>query len=392
MCRYLLTYIVDWGTLSGMERISRRDFLKTSALALSVPFIPRSLTDKEALPPEPLTELPILYTSKTPLCIEHQSSYGTLIDYTIPGYEKYTPETIEVSGVPLDILPPIAPEPDLKIANPQGEVAWTAYLPHITYGRPSRIKAIVGWGDRNSIHQFNGSLYGKRDNFVSSYAFSDRLAIYPSKIYNDLTALALIALWHRDNDPFLPGKTYSYLEITKVVEKVFDDFVLGQAFWAGGICATASTISKCVFLAEKRGLTEIKERYLHQPEFQYAENPFDPGVTKKNSDATVAFLMNRPANYRYNSDFKFSLTPDSPPLFFSLAAQVYPSDNPAPLTDIRRHTRAPADARLIFSVNLVSRDPNFYENQALKLMAIRDRYAAFHGFDDLFALNEEQKK
>lgn len=366
-----------------MERLSRRDFLKTSLLVASSGFVPDFLARSEILPPEPLTELPVLFASKTPVYIEH---------LTVPGYEMSAPEAIEVSNVPLDILAPVAPDSALEIPNPLGPVPWTANLPHVTFFRPSQMKAVVGWGDKEKIHILNGSLTGKKDNFVSSYAFSDRLGIYPSKIYNDLSALALIALWHKENGPFLPGQTYSYLELTGVVERVFDDFILGQAYYGGGICATVSTISKCVFLASQRGNTRIVEKWPHSLRNQYAENSFDPGVTKQNSDATVKFYLDKPAAYSGNTDFRFALSQDSEPLFFSFGAQVYPDAAPAEKTrSYRRHAKAPADARLIFSVSLVKEDPNLYEDQYDKLMGIRDAYASFHNFDDLFALNRYEK-
>lgn len=361
------------------ERLSRRDFLKVAGGASLAPLL------KER---RPMTELPVMWTKGTPLRAEQLTRGGWRMDYTAPGYEMYKPDWIKVSGMPFDFLTPIRPEPDLEVPEemePLGPVPWVADLPHVTGLQPTLLKAIVGYGLPGRPPRYLNVAYESKEasDIVSTYAFTDRLRIYPSKIYNILTAFYSIAEWQKKNGPMLPGNTYSYLEMTGAANRNAERYLTGGYLDAGGICAGVATLSKTSFIAQHRGLTEEVMRFLHKPNIQYAENPLDPGITKENSDATVSFVIGRPATHKDNGDFKFEIEETSLPLYFSFAAHTRLNKEPIYKNSPARHSVQPADARLTFSVSLVKKRPDF-DAEMERLLSLREEYARFHNFTDGF--------
>jgi len=191
------------------KELSRRDFIKAAAVSAAGLALPQMLVEasKEK---EALANLPIFYTHNTPVYIKHLTMGGNRIDTTLPIYKMYSPDWITISNMPLDILTPIRPESSEGIPGALGPVAWVADIPHVTGLQPPVLKAVVGYGDHNSLPEYiNGSLRGKEQaGIVSTYAFTDKLKIYPAKIYNILTAFASIAEWQSQNGPFMNGGCY----------------------------------------------------------------------------------------------------------------------------------------------------------------------------------------
>lgn len=365
-----------------MSEISRRAFLDLSLKTFLATMVPKELID--ILNPEenePLTRLPVLVTHDAPVFIEHLSRGGNKIDLTLPGTEMYSPDRIIVSGMPFDLLSPFYPDPDTQ---EDGNIAWIANLPHVTGLQPIIPKIVIGWGDMLSVHKINGQIQSKQlGEFISTYAFCDRIRIYPAKIYNILTALASISEWEMTKGPLMPGKEYSYLVMTGAPDRTAERFLKGGYLDAGGICASVATVSKSIFIAQATNTAEITRRFLHKPEIQYAENPGDPAITKANSDATVGWAPGSSADSPWSADLRFKIAETAKPLYLSFSAHVKHDFIPIDITASSRHRRQPADARLTFTVSLVTAKPNLRE-EITNLLRLRDEYAKFHNFDDKF--------
>ncbi|RLC32256.1 hypothetical protein DRH13_01940 [Candidatus Woesebacteria bacterium] len=371
------------------KEISRRAFIKTAAaLAGGVAaelVLPKKLveasTEKEAL-----TNLPVFYTQNTPIHIEHLTREGNPINTSYPANSKYAPNWITISDMPLDFLTPIRPESSEGIPNALGPIAWVTDIPHITGLQPPVVKAVVAYGNRDFHPSFiNGSLFRKEQmGIISTYAYTDRLRVYPAKIYNLLTVLSSISEWQSQNGPFMPGKTYSYLEMAGVTKRNYDRYInLKNYLDAAGICASVATISKCVFLAGAKGLTSTVMRKMHKPEVRYSENRLDPAITKLNSDATVEWVLGSEETYMWNSDFKFKIEPHAPPMYFSFKAHLKLDDEPIDPKHPARHKMQPADARLTFTVSLVKDKPE-HDKEINSLLSLRKEYSNFHNFADEF--------
>jgi len=335
----------------------------------------------------PLTDLPRLYTQDTPIFIENLTRGGRHVDATIPGNEMYAPDWMRISNMPFDILTPIRPEPSLKVPkefSPLGPIPWVADIPHVTGLQPTLLKAVVGYSDSSEkIQRFVGSIqtHNELSPIVSTHAFTDRLRIYPSKIYNILTALSEISAWQKENGPLMPGQTYSYLEMSGAPDRNRAKYLIGGHLEAGGICATVTDMSKTVYLASSLGFTQEVMRFLHEPNIQYSENPQDPGITKANSDATVSWVLGRPDDYPHNGDYRFKIVEGSSPLYFSFRADTLLNSEPINPKHPARHRVQPADARIAFTISLTKIKPGFDEEIG-RFLSLRDKYAAFHNFND----------
>lgn len=372
------------------KEISRRDFIKTVAglgIALGAELaLPKKLVEasKEK---EALTNLPVFYTHNTPIYIKHLTVTGNPIDTSSTRNSKFAPDWINVSGMPLDILTPIRSEKSDGIPGALGPFAWVADIPHVTGLQPPVLKAVIAYGGHCAYpSHINGYLFGKeQSNMISTYAYTDKIKVYPAKIYNILTALSSISEWQSKNGPFMPDKTYSYLEMTGVTKRNSDQYInLKNYLNAAGICASVSTMSKTLFLAETKGLVSITKRKIHDnPDWRYAENSLDSAITKLNSDATVSWVPGSEGTYMYNGDLKFKVEPHSPPLHFSFGAHLKFDDEPINLKHPARHKKQPADARLTFTVSLVKEKPD-YDKEIDSLLALRKIYSNFHNFADEF--------
>lgn len=351
-----------------MKELSRRDFLKLAGSAYMGLSLPSLKTEGGQEEISPLTELPALYTRNTPIKIEFLDEKGN------PDPEK-EPEWSIISDVPVDILPPITPVHFLELkVEPYANYpfAWVARLPHVT-GSPTEVKAVVAWGDSHFYRSFNGRLGDKNTDLISTYLYTEKERTYATKIWNDFTAFAAIAKWQKEHGPIMPGEEFSYIETTDIVKRLYKDYKMGIEYWAGGICATVSTLAKAVFLAGDRGYTEILKRRVHRPIFQYWASPLDPGVTKENSDATVYFEDNPTLRWR-NIDFAFRLLEDAPtPIYLSFAAYLNYDKKPS-----GRDRSYGSDARMTFSVSLKDKSPEIDEEEAL--LKLRQEYADFHQF------------
>lgn len=358
--------------------LSRREFLQASLLGLYG-------FAKEQRETGPLTDLPVFHTNNTSVRIEPLSRGGQRIDVSLPENQMFTPEWIRLSDTPLDILTPIYPEPGLQVPDAQGTIPWVCDIPHVTGLQPVLMKAVVGYGEQGrGMDRLLGTLEGKFfSDIISTYAFTDRQRIYPSKIYNILTALSLISQWQIDNGPLSPGREYSYLEMSGAAYRNAEQFLTGGYLDAGGICASVTTMSKAVFIASARGYTRELMRFMHEVRLRYGENPYDSGITKENSDATVEWVRGQPDLYHYNKDFKFELLPGCPPLWFSFSANLVLDDEPIYSEAAARHRIQPADARFTFNISLARERPD-YETQISRFLNLRSQYETFHIFNDGF--------
>ncbi len=356
------------------EKLSRRDFLKVAgaaALSLGVP------SSKEFEVREPLMDLPKFITNNTPVYIETLTRGGYAIDTTLPENFLYAPEWVRFDNMPLDIITPIRPDRTLEVPAALGPVAWVADVPHATGIYPPLMHVVVGFSrDELKMETVTGSLRGKNEDIVATFAFSDRTRIYPSKIYNILTVLDCISEWQQENGPLTEGNTYSYLEMSGVIHRNAERFLIGGYIDAGGICASVTTMSKCVFLSSALGLTEEVARHTHSPHLQYGENPLDRAITKENSDATVEWYPN-------HYDYRFRLLPGCPPLYFSFSAHLVLNDEPTNPNSPARHRSWPSDARLTFTISLKKTPPDYAAEQEL-LHNLKQRYENFHFFNDGF--------
>lgn len=355
------------------EKLSRRDFLKSALLGAAVFVVPKSIELQEKTP---LAQLPKFIAHNTPVYIETLTRDGGRINPEAA--EAYlAPEWVSLDNMPLDILTPIRPQRNLQVPGALGPVAWVADVPHATGIHPPLMHVVVGFSrDESRIEQLTGSLEGKDGNVVATYAFSDRSRIYPSKIYNILTALDCISEWQEQNGPLTPGNNYSYIEMSGVTRRNAERFLIGGYIDAGGVCASVSTMSKCVFLASSRGLTQEVARTMHKPSLRYGENPLDPAITKLNSDATVEW-------YPLHADYQFKLLPGTAPLYFSFNADLVLNEEPHNSQSPARHRSWPSDARLTFTISLTKNAPD-YKAEQQKLLSLRDEYDKFHNFNDGF--------
>lgn len=351
-----------------MKEISRREFLKLSGITMASAFAPKSDFGENG-ETEPLTGLPLLYTQDTPIQITFLKPDGTINRFA----EK---EWLKLSDTPVDILPPITPihHSSLGIEPQYGfPYAWTTKLPHVT-GSPTELLAVVAWGDSALYRQFNGSLSGKNGEIVSTYLYTEKANTYANKIWNDLTSYAAIARWQKNHGPLMPGEEFSFIKETELRDRIFKDYKRGLQLWAGGICATASTLSKAIFLASNRGYTDILRRSLHIPSLQYWASPLDPGVTKENSDATIYF-QDDPLRWWEDADLTFRVREDAPSsIYLSFAAQLSLDEKPLTGKDISLG----ADARCTFSASVKKTPPRIDEEEAL--LSLRAKYSEFHQF------------
>ena len=351
-----------------MREISRREFIKLagkSFLGLSLPNRSLEATEHEV---EPLTDLPIIYTENTPIRI-------TYLDYRGKPLPAHQPEWRILSGVPVDILTPITPISAIELGvQPQEDspTVWVAKLPHVT-GSPFEITAVVGSGEARLINNFNGKIQNKGQEVISTYAYSEQPYIYANKIWNDLTALAAISSWQKQHGPLMPGEEFSYFKTTNVIERVYEDYMQSSVYWAGGICATSTAISKAVFLAGAKGYTEELRRTRHLPHLEYWASPLDPGITKANSDASVLFRLDSEIDDRRNVDYRSRVREGSIPVYFSFNAHLDYDKEPN-----KSDYYPPADARFTFTVTLQKEAPQ--ENQEEALLALREEYAGFHQY------------
>lgn len=368
------------------ERLSRRDFIKLSGAATAGLMSPSWL--KEAGENvEPLTNLPIFYTKNTPVHLEFLTLGGNRIDSTLSANADYKPTWVTLSDMPISIIPPIKPDRSLTPPNAVGAIAWVADAPHITARYPTLTKVVVGYSDLFDHYprlQTTGSLMRKEwFGIKSTYLFTDKQNIYPAKIYNILTALASISEWQKDNGGLKPGETYSYLEMSGVTKRNADRYINLRGFLdAAGVCASVSTISKTVLLASAQGLATVIARREHD-HFKYSANPLDPGITIENSDATVEWIPGSDELYLYNTDYRFKISEDSPPLYLEFKVQVDQDENTINPNHPGRHKIHPADARLTFTVTLTENQPSFDE-QISNIYTARKSYADFHNFEDGF--------
>ena len=353
------------------EKLSRRDFLKSAFFGAAALAMPKSIELQEK---GPLSELPKFITNNSPVYVETLTKGGSPI-VPAEGEEYLAPEWISLDNMPLDILTPVRPQKGLKVPGALGPVAWVADIPHSTGIYPPLMHAVVGFSrDESRIDTLTGTFQGKEGDIVATYAFSDRSRIYPSKIYNILTALECISEWQEENGPLTPGNVYSYIDMSGVTRRNAERFVIGGFIDAGGVCASVTTMSKCVYLASARGLTQEVARTMHKPELRYGENPLDPAITKLNSDATVEW-------WPLHADYKFKLKDTTAPLYFSFKAHLVLNEKPTNPQSPARHRSWPSDARLTFTVSLCKNAPNFKAEQE-SLVALRDQYEKFHNFND----------
>lgn len=347
--------------------MSRREFFKLSGVCGAAAVV--SSIEGVEVPPPPLTNLPTLFTYNTPLKIDFLGTYAD-------PKEKSDPEWVIMNNIALDILPPVYPihYSKLGVEPLHGyQYAWGVKLPHIT-GSPTEITAVVAWGDRFFYRRFNGSLEGKRGDIVSTYAYTEQRRTYSTKIWNDLTVFAALAKWQKEHGPIMPGETFSFIEMSDLRERLHKDYKMGIATMGGGICAAVSTLSKSIFLSSARGYTEILRRYVHRPYYQYWASPLDPGITKRNSDATVYFKLDPMLKYR-DVDFTFKVKEDSPaPVYLSFAAHLdYDKESKS-----GRDRNYDADARFSFSITVRTTPPTIDEEASL--LGLRSEYAEFHEF------------
>jgi len=349
-----------------MKEMSRREFFKLSG-TLGTAYMASKIEGMEVVPP-PLVNLPALITHNTPLKIEFLGDSLTAKDAP--------PEWVTVSDIVLDILPPIYPVRALSlgIVSPYGfRNAWIAKLPHIT-GSPTKVTAVVAWGDHFFYKHFNGSLKGKSGDIVSTYAYTEQKRTYSSKIWNDLTIFAAFAKWQKEHGPIMPGETFSFIEMSDLRNRLHKDYKMGIVSLGGGICAVASTLGKSIFLSSAKGYTEILKRHVHFPYYQYYVSPLDPGMTKINSDATV-YVEFDPMLRHKELDFAFKVKEDSPsPIYLSFAAHLDCDEEPKSGKD--RNYKA--DARFTFSTTVRTTPPAIDEEAFL--LNLRSEYAEFHEF------------
>jgi len=357
-----------------MEKLSRRDFFKFSALTAGASLLPQFMTEaKEATPP-PMTDLPVFWLEEAPVKATYLKRNGS-------GRFWYGPRWNNVSGIPLDVLTPIRTVHYSQLEDYPGdtpyEYALVSELPHFT-GSPAQWETIVGWADREHIRFFNGSLQGKEDGIVSTYSYGEQRDLYANKVWNVLLALEGITRFMKDNGPLVLGRDYSMLEMSNLIEDIEERHIYRDGLTAigGGVCSVASTLSKVVFLAGARGYTEEVRRIMHVPYFEYWAPPAEPGITKENTDATVAYFSHSSRPFDPNNlDYIFRLRPDSPALYLSVKAHLAHDPEPkyGDLTLI-------ADTQMIFSLTLKT-TPVFEDEESL-LANLRQDYADFHGFDE----------
>lgn len=365
--------------------INRKDFLKLTVLTFLMPYF-QKLEQKGELETPPMTNLPILFAQNTPLFIEHLTRGYREINFEYEENELFHPNWITASDMPIDILPnTFRPEPDLQVPGLKSDyLPWLVSLPHITGLQPIRVSALL------CIQKRDGSSHllpkpgltikaKSKSDIVATHAFTDRIRIYPNKIYNILTALLTIREWQEQNGPLLPGNTYSYLEMSGAPRRNKDRFIVGGSYEAGGICASVTTLSKTVLILNTLGYSEYVARSPHEPEIQYAENLLEPGITKINSDATVGWSVGSPDLYEHNKDFRFRLLPDSPPLYLSFGAHLDTSETIDFSGKWPRRSIYRDGTRLTFTVSFYRKKPQ--DSEAIsKIIQLQKEYGERYGF------------
>ena len=181
------------------------------------------------------------------------------------------------------------------------------------------------------------SLKYSSDRSVSEYTYSDN--IYPNKIINILVAASLLLKYQKENGPFVSGKDYSLIDILQIGNN--SDYVNGRTSrgWivkGGGICASASTLAKSIYLAGG----SFSQRWEHPTGSRYFVGPGDSRISKENSDATVGFGDNGEIY-----DFIWRI-PEGNPLFLSISESIMLLSG-----QNARDLGPEADARLLLTIS-----------------------------------------
>lgn len=385
------------------EKISRRDFLKMGVYSLGgLALLPagqnkifKSILPTDGYIPdysmeEPiaaLLDLPILHTMGTPVYVENLTLGHDHINFTHrPKDDPFLPQLLTLDNLPFDILPNRRPAPELiETLGCAPLVPWVADFPHVTGHQPMHMMAVLGYGQPEESLAYKSFDFIERkidNNIVVSHAFTDKIGIYPSKIYNILTAMICSLEWQQKHGPMTKGRPYSILEYCGATDVNVNRYLMGGYLNAGGICAFVTTTSKVTYLLSQLNYLKVLERHLHKDDLQYAINKLDPALTKLNSDATVGYVATRPFDNPGNSDYRWEMVGDAPELYFSYRAHIECDEKPYEPTSASRHRKQPCDARLTFTISMTKEDPltNFDELQMLH--EVRDRYSEFHNFDD----------
>lgn len=249
------------------------------------------------------------------------------------------------------------------IETAPGQAIRVTTLPHTTGGMNYPL-AIFDKGTLDSSGKYTPTetyyqtALAKGSDYYSSFTYTAENEIYPNKIDNILEALTALAEYQDQNGAFKAGVVNSYLNILDVPGR---DYVLGKnsagyLVRAGGICATASTLAKSLFL----GGATFAERWMHPSDHVYPVSPGDPLITAADSDATVGF------DKEGFFDFKWVQPKDG---YLSVQAAVLPD-----YFNKQGGNYDPPDARIVFSIIYT---PNKPQGEAEKLKAIKDAYDVY---------------
>lgn len=246
----------------------------------------------------------------------------------------------ELSGVTIDC------QKLWKLETTDKKFITVAELPHST---GDKVLPFAVLGDPSSQKS--------SEVITSAYTYMGEEKVYHNKIYNMSTALAQIMDYQEKNGPFEKGKTYSYLDIIKLIPGY--EYKLGFNVYkykvvGGGVCTTASVLCKALYLA---GATFKKE--IHSPrEYTVWVGPGDPAITIEDSDAAVNYVSMSEIH-----DFKF--TP-SQTTYIDVELSIMPNGR-----KVSEFT-LPGDARMTYTVKITPTKPA--PGRSEEILAKRDVY------------------
>lgn len=288
---------------NGAPRLSRRDFLSLSPLAMAA-LIGKELADPvEAMRREldgAQFEADNTYFWVRKLGYHDGTPpFGWSMANTPPLWMKFSHIDFGLTGVSSRLKEMQAGE-----SSPDDQFSYTGLIPNITGDKVICTVPVGGlYQDGGGERYLNARLRCTQAEAAAGrvhipYALIAHESVYDSKIYNLL--MAMNDMRRNTLAGFGPGEEISYLDLIEIgqhLQEMEDGakyYLPGYAVGAdgelvmvtaGGVCASVSIMAKAAYKAAKRGLVEITQIYAHSNGFEYLVNPIEPDTV----DATAFY-------------------------------------------------------------------------------------------------------
>lgn len=357
--------------------ISRRDFLKMSAVAFAGLMLPKEFSHagetlkkmgEELLPVQQKTgvlvaqNMPVmLYPLKKDYFYDHWKNKKQAIPATVEEYK--------VSNIELGYLNLFS-----KTDTQKRTVTRYTILPHTTGQRLLPIATFdEGTLDNKGLYHPTTKYYSSDIEYKPSGAETGcehtiLSEFYPNKIINILEAFRAIDDFQQENGGFIKGQEYSMLTILNLQER--KGYVVGlnsgrRQVTGGGVCVVATNMCKLQRLLG----SDVTQRWMHYTDTRYNSSPFAGWVLRaENSDATV-----ERGSDGQQFDFRWVATKNG---YICLSATVMPNGKKVinDLGDDPNNGGNTSDASILATMRYVSNNPG---SHAASLENAKQQYIAY---------------